>query len=147
MDDVHMQPMRRVSRETILVPPTRSDSASVPPEALSKSHATQAPTLARITFSPFSNIINAAVAPKPSVNRVDATQEPREQHVSFMSGGIGHRPSLPRLNTFDSALNQRSSMLSITSAGEEVLGAWADLGGGRDCLRTKRKTPETLPTQ
>ncbi|KAF7194545.1 hypothetical protein HII31_04051 [Pseudocercospora fuligena] len=144
MDDVHIQPMHRVSRETILVPP-RADSSSVPPEALSRSHPTPAP--ARISFSPFSNIINAAAAPKPSVHRVDSTQEPREQHVALMSGGNGNKPALPRLNTFDSALNQRASMLSITSAGEEVLGAWADLGGGRDCLRTKRKSPEQLPTQ
>ncbi|KXT08830.1 hypothetical protein AC579_1900 [Pseudocercospora musae] len=144
MDDVHIQPMRRVSRETILVPP-RADSSSVTPGALSRSLPTPAP--ARISFSPFSNIINAAGAPKPSVHRVDSTQEPREQHVAVMSGGNGRKPALPRLNTFDSALNQRASMLSITSAGEEVLGAWADLGGGRDCLRTKRKSPEQLPTQ
>ncbi|KXS98010.1 hypothetical protein AC578_8757 [Pseudocercospora eumusae] len=144
VDDVHVQPVRRVSRETILVPP-RADSSSVPPEALSRPHPTPAP--ARISFSPFSNIINAAAAPKSAVHRVDSAQEPREQHVAFMSGGNGSKPTLPRLNTFDSVLNQRASMLSITSAGEEVLGAWADLGGGRDCLRTKRKSPKDLPTQ
>ncbi|KAK4503039.1 hypothetical protein PRZ48_006466 [Zasmidium cellare] len=54
-------------------------------------------------------------------------------------------PPLSQLNTIEAAmeghhvLNKHGSLMSITSAGEDVLAAWKDLGGGSDCLKTKRR--------
>lgn len=76
-------------------------------------------------------------------------------HVVNLSGGPTARglnverkrplpPPLSQLNTIDAALegrtiNKHGSLMSITSAGEDVLAAWKDLGGGSDCLRTKKR--------
>lgn len=76
-------------------------------------------------------------------------------HVVNLSGGPNARgldvegkrplpPPLSQLNTIDAAMedhtiNKHGSLMSITSAGEDVLTAWKDLGGGSDCLRTKKR--------
>ncbi|KAF2171759.1 hypothetical protein M409DRAFT_17993 [Zasmidium cellare ATCC 36951] len=53
-------------------------------------------------------------------------------------------PPLSQLNTIEAAMeshvvNKHGSLMSITSAGEDVLAAWKDLGGGSDCLKTKKR--------
>ncbi|KAK5119676.1 hypothetical protein LTR85_007251 [Meristemomyces frigidus] len=46
-------------------------------------------------------------------------------------------PKLERILT--NGLNTRGSIASITSAGEDVLAAWAELGGGREALVNRRR--------
>ncbi|KAI5356887.1 hypothetical protein Slin14017_G128210 [Septoria linicola] len=72
------------------------------------------------------------------VHKIDIAPKSREASLAGKQP-LAARPRdlLPRLNTVDSVLDARASMLSITSAGEEVLSAWAELGGGQDCLQTK----------
>lgn len=47
------------------------------------------------------------------------------------------QPKLDRLLT--NGLNARGSIASITSAGEDVLAAWAELGGGSDAFASRRR--------
>ncbi|PPJ54005.1 hypothetical protein CBER1_02996 [Cercospora berteroae] len=119
------------------------------------------PRLSVNSASPFANLINAASrvsvqhpAVSPLTPQYDwpHTASSTDFRPVSAHGGVHQieimknenapgkqksRDPLPRLNTVDSVLDSRASMLSITSAGEEVLNAWADLGGGQDCLQTK----------
>ncbi|KAK4624169.1 hypothetical protein CLAFUW4_06349 [Fulvia fulva] len=161
------------------------------------SQLTSSPTGVRNSpVSPFTNIINAATAPKPlsaatanwtpagKARRIQVIARPKpveNKRQSTMyavptddksNGIIVTEKPVPeqepdkspeqrtktgkadkvvssakpvcRLNTVE-AIDQHGSLISITSAGEEVLAAWGDLGGGPGSLRTKLRVKPSGP--
>ncbi|KAF2215193.1 hypothetical protein CERZMDRAFT_116690 [Cercospora zeae-maydis SCOH1-5] len=111
--------------------------------------------------SPFAGLITAAsrvtvedqaISPKTSQYDWHRTASTTDIRPASAHGGVQKiqiiksehalgkqrsRGALPRLNTVDSVLDARTSTVGITSPGEEVLSAWAELGGGQGCLQTK----------
>jgi hypothetical protein len=54
--------------------------------------------------------------------------------------GLAAKKATPRLDPVPShGPNIRGSITSITSAGEDVLAAWAELGGGIEALESRRR--------
>lgn len=116
------------------------------------------PRVSSMAASPFATLINSAsrnnVLHHPAPHVSSQSDHPRGASSTEMCPApahdglqkidvtktrvsMGKQPVLPRLDTRDHVRDARASMLSITSAGEEVLNAWAELGGGQDCLQTK----------
>lgn len=90
--------------------------------------------------SPFSSIIASAASKpnnQPHNNNINQDNLPR---------GVKRIPQLPRLHTVE-ALDSRGSLLSITSAGEEVLAAWNELGGKNDYLPPHHQTKHVVQKQ
>lgn len=71
-----------------------------------------------------------------------ATPNHRKPHVGGGGGGaLKKAPPPPRLDMMaaDSGVDPRGSVTSFTSAGEDVLAAWAALGGGGEARATRKR--------
>ena len=88
-------------------------------------------------------MIDNAGSDKPMLSPYAYSPEP-EQHRAVTTRPAAHvharkqpKRAPPKLDT--KTVDRVTSMSSSTSAGEDVLAAWAELGGGRDALAFKRR--------
>jgi hypothetical protein len=133
--------MRRPEqRDVVILPP--SPAAPSHAEFVSRSSSTPHPPR-NSAQSPFSRLINTAAkagphrlpsshAPHPTTHRgplAPATKQPAPRTTS-----------LSHLQTMNTTTRSQASLNSMTSAGEEVLGAWAELGGVHPMMQQHRTT-------
>ena len=129
---------------------TRSDTASTGDASTKRgadapSKLKNSPSVSGRTSSPLSSIITAAAQQgKAPTSRTTAarhqsgTDTPDTEHSQTTNDKKNptKRP-VPKSIMTEGSTDPRSSRLKFNSAGEDVLAAWAELGGGSDCLRRR----------
>ena len=125
---------------------------SAPPSVTTSLPSPHTPTLSSIPHSPAGTVSELAASSNHSplrISRSASADVPNPLHSHPPESIKEDKPTSTRASPNLTAFKQKqtgriTSMTSITSAGEDVLAAWAELGGGRaDALRFKRKKAST----
>lgn len=116
---------------------SESDASSTPgPTELPSSRIRPSPISTGVA-SPLSQSFTNSISDRP----VEVSRSPSYANAPYIATTAKRISKLPtRIDTTGTkAVGRITSMSSMTSAGEDVLAAWAELGGGSDALAARRR--------